>query len=272
MKKIFISAVSAVLIGSIGICGVTSSANASFWQKDSDGYWLNRLRGYKSYPIHFYSADELNNDVSALAVDAHEYERDVAVSAKVGQAMFDREAYVSNNQRSESYHFSEKATIRSPIYDYKFKKTDIMKPIGEIKMNGEYYMLLPMPNSSYIILADTDGNLQHMLGYLDDGNLLISHENVYFYPQDLRIIPYIADNDEENQRLATKYSIIYNGIGDGEMLFSYTSETDTDSEDFAFPLMQRFIEINDIPFEIINAQPDYIEYKILDTENSAEGN
>ena len=125
MKKIFIPVLTLLIV-----CFATQSYSRwggnfshnnregtnSLLSSDSDGYWLNSFRSYKKYPINFYSQRLLNKNSSEQTqqIEAHEYQYGVAVTARLGQRMYDSTTYtVTTKTGGEQYS----ATANGILYN-----------------------------------------------------------------------------------------------------------------------------------------------------------
>lgn len=274
MKKIFIPVLTLLIAGlaspSYGAWGANfrhgnHHGSNSLFSSDSDGYWLNRWRSYKKYPINFYSQRLLNKDSGekSKTIDAHEYKRGVAVTARIGQRMYDSTTYtITTRTGSEQYRATETGSMYGGQNEIKITKGQIFTPLGETKINGEYYILFEVPETSHIIAADYKGYFLDALGLIEDGFLYVSKDIVVSRPHNLHIEPY-REVEENTGEAKLDFEIKYGGIQGGDMSFVVSDGTDEGKRKYA-PLDEKIVQVNGVNFEIIHASPDYIEYKILE--------
>lgn len=276
MKKIFIPVITLLTISiaspSYSRWGGNFSQsnhldNDSLFSADSDGYWLNKFRGYKKFPINFYSQRLLNKNSGEKTeeVEAHVYQRNVAVTARVGQRMYDSTTYkITTKTGSEQYKAVKSGSLYTAQTEVKIKEGQLFTPLGEIKVNGQYYVLFEVPDSDYIIAADYKGKFLDAIGLIEGGNLYVNKDITVINPRDLGVEPY-QETTEDTGDAELNFEIKYGGIQGEEMSFivSNGQESDYDQRQFV-PLNEKIVQINNVGFEIIHASPDYIEYKILE--------
>lgn len=287
MKKIFISVLMLSIIGfaapSFSRWGENFSrtnpnGNGSFFSSDSDGYWLNKFRNYKKYPINFYSQRLLNKGSSenTQEVEVHEYQRNVAVTARLGQRMYDSTTYtVTTKVGGEEYIATSDGVLYRAQDEIKIKKGQIFVPFGEVKINGQYYILFDLPDSSYVAAVDYNGHFLDGLGLVEQDNLYISKDITIVRPHDLHVEPY-KDVEETTGDTTLHFAVKFDGIQGNNMAFIISNNDDPEYDQRKFaPLGEQVIQINGINFRIIHVSPDYIEYMILENptpQNNPENN
>lgn len=284
MKKIFIPVLTLLVLGfaDLGYArwGETFSrhnypGNDSLFSADSDGYWLNKFRGYKKYPVNFYSQRLINKNSSedTQEIEVHEYKRDIPVTARLGQRMYDSTTYtVTTKVGGEQYKAVKDGVIHNTLNEIKIKEGQIFTPIGEVKINGQYYILFEIPGSSYVIAVDYKGYLLDALGLIENGFLYISKDITVVQPNDLQFEPY-KDVKETSSDEEFHFAVKYDGIEGDNMAFIISSSDNPDEDQRKFaPLKEKIIQIRGVNFEIIYVSSDYIEYVILDKNAFSEKN
>lgn len=274
MKKIFIPLITLLAIGfaapSHSRWGETfsnsSNNGGSMFSEDSDNYWLNRFRGYKKYHINFYSENMINKGRSeeTRTVNVHEYKRGVAVTARLGQRMYDSTTYtVTKKTGGEQYKAATEGLFYNAQNEIKIKNGEIFTPFGEVKINGQYYILFELPDSPYVVMADSKGQFLDALGMVENGYLYISKDITIIRPRDFHVVEY--DGVEETSGDAKlNFEIQYGGLQNNQIVFIIrTGENDTEGLRQTVPADQQIIRVNNIDFEIIHVSSDYIEYVIL---------
>ena len=274
MKKIFISVLVLSIIGfaapSFSRWGENFShtnreGNNSLFSSDSDGYWLNKFRNYKKYPVTFYSQRLINKGSSenSQEIDVHEYQRNVAVTARLGQRMYDSTTYtVTTRTGGEQYKAATDGLFYSAQNEIKIKKGHIFTPLGEVKINGQYYILFELPETSYIVAADHKGYFLDALGLIEHDNLYISKDITVVRPHDFHVEPY-KEVEETTGNSVLNFEIKYGGLQNNEIVFIISDEDGNEQRQYA-TTDQSVVQINNVGFSIIHASPDYIEYEIMD--------
>ncbi|MBP5215090.1 MAG: hypothetical protein J6039_00835 [Alphaproteobacteria bacterium] len=274
MKKIFVPtlALIAVMVSapSYARWGDTyqnfGSSKPSIFSADSDAYWLNKFRGYKKYPVHFYTEKMLRGDEKpevVKTVSTHEYKHNVIVSAKVGQRMFDSSSYqISQQKGKETYRATTDGLLYTGLDEIKISENQLLKPLGEVKINGNYYVVLELPETSYVIMADTKGYVLDALGQIEHGNLLVPKDVIIVRPHGFQVEEY-RETKEITGDTRTNFEIQYMGLENYEFMVFQIIEGGHARNEF-IPISEKNIVLQNTKFEVIYAGPDYIEYKILD--------
>lgn len=264
MKKIFIPFFITLAVNAALPC-----YSHPLFEADNDYYWLNNVRNYKKYRLvpyysEVYAYNQPNTQMQTLSV--REYPKNTTVSANVGQRMIDLTTYTitTETDNSEKYQFQEDALIYCAAKEINIHKGDAETPIGEIKMNGEYYMILPIKNSRYVAIVDSSGRLYNALGHLDEDSVIVSKQVTLFNPPILTVKPY-SKNSQSVGKPQLIYEVIYDGMKDNEMSFIYQSGRDLNhAQRYTFPADQKNVTMGDnVTFEIMKVTPDNIEYKIM---------
>ncbi len=291
MKKIFIPAISLLLTGwtvsaqaqCYGDCpqpvytNPCTSLNGCpeeekpvfadiFDNEGSESYWKNRFRSYRVYPISLYPNEPCDDTgmASAQTVNAHEYQRNVAVSANRGQRMYDSTTYTltTHTLTGEAYRVNTKGIISGMHNDFTVYTDDLLRPFGEISINDRSYMLLKLGNTGYTLIVDESGRIYEHIGMIGKGNrLYVNNEPLVYSPQYLRIVR-AQNTSQAVSDTQLHFDIRYNGIENNMLSFLiYDAASGTTTKRVASPSQGR-ININGVNFDIIYYTPEYIEYRI----------
>ena len=275
MKKIFLPFLTLLIVcfaaQSYGSWGKNFShsnieGSNAFFASDSDGYWLNKFRGYKKYPVNFYSQRLLNKNSGERKqqIEAHEYQYGVAVTARLGQRMYDSTTYtITTKTGGEQYRAVSDGILYNSQNEIKIHEGQIFIPLGEAKINGQYYILFEVPESSFIIAADYKGRFLDALGLIENGNLYVAKDITIVRPDDLSVAPDV--NESENVGDAEfNFEVRYGGIENNQMVFIIADDRGEEYEQKQYaPIGQNVLQVSGVNFEIIYASPDYVEYKIM---------
>ena len=148
----------------------------------------------------------------------------------------------------------------SPVY---INKNANFKAFGEVKFEGRRYMLVRQGNSKDILLVNDEGEFFNRIGRMIRNRIVILDVVFNLEPRDVSMTPVISTRTEETDTL-DGYELIYNGIKDNNMVFTYRTLGDMEiSEKITFPLDNKTININNITLEVIKAGFNKIEYIVL---------
>lgn len=259
MKKIFIT-LSLILL-----------SGCTYFESDHDNYWLNNVRFYKTREIKYYDPTDGAMDEKltySTTRNAHNYEKNVIVSANLGQRMVDSKTYSVKNYTKNKIVANMDGELYTINNAVKIKKGDVYEPIGEVKINGNYFMIINPNNDGSLLLVDENGKFLDMICYFYKGDLLMPETKALVTPKGLGI-----DMDKDVREDVTEpklqFEIKYDGIENDQVAFIYVDYSNATSSEgyfnrYVFPKENDLIEINGVKFKIMDAYPDRIEYMILD--------
>lgn len=257
MKKIFIS----TLALAVGACGL--------FERDSSNYWLNHMHNYSTYPVYYYTDSDF--DVKEKLVDSDElvaqtYERNVVVSAKVGQPMVESKTVDVKRYKKYKIVAQNDAVISNIGEEVKIKKGQEFMPIGEVKIDGKYYILIEGDNNGSILLVDEDGNVMNKINAMYGKQLLLSKTYSTIYPENLKIIQKKETRTDMSKPKAN-FKIIYDGYNNGmfEMTYvNYSNSEEGEKDKYIYKMGDELIDVNGVKMRITGVFPDRIEYMLLD--------
>lgn len=263
MKKIFIT------VPLLAVAGC--SFFHSLTERDNENYWLNNVRSYKTYPIVYYDASVAKEKVKltdSKTLNTRTYKHNVVVSANLGQRMVDAQTYTVNKYTTEKLVANTDGKIFDIRQEVDIHKGDVYTPIGEIKMNGSYYMLISPNRDNNILLVDEQGHFLNYICHLYRGELLLPREASQMSPADLGI----EQNKNSSKNVSEprlQFEIKYDGLENGNMAFIYTDYSNASSSEgyfqrFVFPQTQDLVNLNGVKFKVMDVYPERIEYMLLD--------
>ena len=283
MKKIFLLT-SVLLLTSCGVRPMTSDEIAdnarqlrdnaaeqthSLVERDHKHYWLNNMRTYKTYPIVCYEGSSIDTGQRTEIYSTHEFPHNTAMSANLGQRMYDSETYAASvSGKNGTYVAKENGKISSSAYHFDIKAGQTFEPVGEVKIDGKYYLLFNPHENGHILLIDENGVFVPQIARIYKNELLISENLTTVMPHELSLIPG-SGNKSEYSEPQLNYTIKYNGVQNEVMSFSFIDHRQTATsgervQKFVFPLRQNIIHINGVKFKILQATPSKVVYMILD--------
>ena len=238
---------------------------SSLIERDHKHYWLNNMRTYKTYPIVCYEKTLIAPGTRTQAYSTHEFPHNTAMSANLGQRMYDSETYLLS--KSGAYVATANGKISSSAYHFDIKAGQSFEPVGEVKIEGKYYLLFNPHENGHILLVDESGVFAPQIGRIYKNELLISENLTTVMPRDLSLVPgeKVKDSYSEPQ---LNYTIKYDGVQNEVMNFVYTDYTQTATsgarvQKFVFPLQQNIIYINGVKFKILRATSLFVQSSFL---------
>lgn len=270
MKKIFLLAISLPFLVCAGFTGteqqaVNSAVDTvrSLGTPDHENYWLNNIRTFHTYPIVYYQHPDYYEhvDVKDNVQHAREYPLNVVISANVGQVMVGDEVYtVRTANFGEHYEITDDGMVYNSGGEINLTKGQVITPIGEVKIDGRYYIVFEPERDGRMLLADEHGQILHNIGRYYRGEFLMSRDLASVMPKDLSIIK-TSDVKQEVSNSEMQFEIKYDGTADGLIKFIYVDYVNGRREtQLAFSADQRYLDINGKHIQVITATADSIEY------------
>ena len=259
MKKIFIT-LSSILL-----------AACTVFESDHDDYWLNNVRPYKLMAINYYdpmdgASDERMTDSKTL--NTRIYKHNVVVSANLGQRMVDAQTYTVQNFAKPQLIARSDGDSTGSNYAVQIHQDQLFEPIGEVKLNGNYFLVVPGNDIGDMLLVDEKGNFLNYICHLYKGQLLMPRETAIIHPKGLGLEQKKATRETVSDP-KLQFELKYDGLENGYMAFIYTDYSNADASEgffqrYVFPQEQDLVEINGIRFKVMDVYPERIEYMLLD--------
>lgn len=230
-----------------------------------NNYWKNNFTSYRMYPVNFYTTynQPHNTQNTQQTVNMREYARNTAVSAKVGQRMIDSETFtVTQNDNSDKYTASADGKLYKANAELLIRGNDILEPIGEVQIDGSYFLIFDPQRDGRVFLIDATGQIIPTMGHIDGKNLILSREIVVLTPKDLRMNQ--ANPSVVNGTPQKHFEIKYDGIKAGAMTFIYTNYENNTMQRFSFPKGRKIVDINGVKLNILDSDENQIVYMIID--------
>ncbi|MBO4294762.1 MAG: hypothetical protein J5896_04885 [Alphaproteobacteria bacterium] len=212
----------------------------------------------------FYYDKNLNEEFLAesATVTEDKIQKGQVLITHTGDEMASSKTYRTDYYSKELIKPTKNGTLDSaysPVYIHKNGKYNAF---GEVKYEGEKYLLVREGKSNDILLVNGDGEIYNHIGRIVDGRLAVLSAQFYLSPEDLRMLP-VVETRTENSEETSGFVLSYDGLSkDGtEMLFTY-QEVGYDPESIRFSICDEFIEIHGLEIDVFNASEDKIEYMI----------
>ncbi len=272
MKKIFLLAISLPFLVCAGLADSVQEAGEnvvdaarSLVTPDHENYWLNNIRTFRTYPIVYYQqhAEAKSAEVENNVQHAREYPLNVVISANVGQVMVSDEVYtVRTANLGEHYEIADDGKVYNSSSEINLTKGQVITPIGEVKIDGHYYIVFEPERDGRMLLADEKGQILHNIGRYYRGEFLLSRDLASVMPKDLSVVKTSATKQEVSP-LEVQFEIKYDGTEDGLLRFTYVDYSNGRREtQLSFSSDQQYLDINGKHIQVISAAEDYIEYML----------
>ncbi len=263
MKKIF------VFVLSLFACACVNASTKGLFERNSSDFWLNHMRGYTTYPYLPYNDEVCDLSEQLLeekSIPTHTYQRNVVVSANVGQRMVDSETFQVKNFKNNNIVAQSDGIITNIVDEIHIKKGQEFVPFGELRIDDKYYMLIEADSRGGILLVDGEGYILDRINAIYNGELLLSKTHATVSPNNLRITPdEISRMDVSGKK--ENFKIIFNGLnGDYfDLIYvDYSNSNIGDAQKYTYAKSAKYIDVNGVKMEITGVYPDRIEYKLLD--------
>lgn len=257
MKKIFISSMALFA----GAC--------SLFNSESSNYWLNNIRSYITYPIYYYENDDfdLNEKMGeSKEIPVRTYQRNVVVSANVGQRMVDSQTFTVDEYTRNKIIAQSDGVVSNYVDEIKITKGQEFIPFGEVKIDDNYYMLIKGDRKGGILLVNEYGEVMNRICAIYKDKLLFSKTYASVLPESLKIIQ-LSDTRTDVSETKKNFEIVFDGYNNGMIELTYTDYKESklgESKKYIFPREQSFVDVNGVKIKITDVYPDRIEYMLVD--------
>ena len=210
--------------------------------------------------IRFYDKDTERSLASVQEVTEENVEHGVVQTVQTGGLMASAQTNRTSTYEFEVLKANKKAVLNSTYSPFFIEKDKFYRPFGEVKINDEAYMLVKQKNNGDILIVAGDGQIYNHIGRMVDGRLAILRSDIFIEPENVRLSPAVETvTDVENN--VGGFELYYAGLEDDEMTFSYsTLGPDGETETYSFPVDERFVEIEDLAFEVLEVDYNNITF------------
>jgi len=220
----------------------------TFWQTDGIFYYDNNLN------------EEFLSESATVTED--KIQKGQVLITHAGDVMASSKTYRTDYYSVETIKPTKNGVMDSAYSPVYIKKNSKYNAFGEVKYDGETYMLVREGKRNDILLVNGEGEIYNHIGRIVDGRLAVLSAEFYITPADLRMVP-VVDTRSENSENVSGFTLIYDGLeNDGdEMVFTYQEEG-YDPESIRFSICDEHIEIHGLKIDVFNASEEKLEYMI----------
>ena len=222
---------------------------------------------FYTYNVHYYDADDVVNSVAEtetvsdykLGVVRHAMPGGVVASSKT----FEKEVYSDRFVRP-----NKKGGLVSYTVPIEFSDEQVYEIDGEVEIKGTTYRMLKPNRVGDIVLIDNNGKVYPRVGRIYNGRLALLETAFLLEPED-----FYFTNSARKQSIVVDavsgFEIRFVGIQDYRLVFrSYSLQPDgkfsqEQQRTYKFPMYDKEITVEGVKLEILNADQDGIDYKIL---------
>ena len=195
-------------------------------------------------------------------------ETDVVLVTPVDQVMVSSKTYRTDFYSVENLKVNKNAVLSSTFSPVMLRKDKEYQAFGEVVLNNKRYMLVNQPKSNDILLITAEGEIFNRIGRMIGNRIAILDINFSVEPDDVVMMPVINTRTETSEVL-DGYELVYNGIRNDTMVFTYRLLGDMEMVDeFVFPIETDIVDINNLKIQVLDAGRKKIEYIILDADAS----
>ena len=220
----------------------------TIWQTDSIFYYD------KAYSEEFLAESKTTTE--------EKLERGQVLITHAGDEMISSRIYHTDYYSTETVKPTKNGEMDSAYSPIKIRKNADYTAFGEVRHDGERYMLVRQGKSDDIILVNGDGEIYEHIGRMVDGRLAVLSAKFYISPKDLKMIPVVNTRVETSEETSS-YRLTYDGLAnDGyDMVFTY-EEDGFEPEEIRFSVCDEHIDIHGIQIDIFDVNENKIEYMI----------
>lgn len=222
---------------------------------------------FYTYNIRYYDADDTFDSVKEtetvsdykLGVVRHAMPGGVVVASKT----FEKEVFSDKFVRPNM-----KGGLVSYTVPVEFSDEKVYEIVGEVEIKGTTYRMLKPNRIGDVVLIDGNGKVYPRVGRIYNGRLSLLETSFLLEPED-----FCFTNSARKQSIVANavsgFEIRFVGIENSRLVFrSYSLQPDgkyskEQKKTYKFPMYDKEITIEGVELEILNADQDGIDYKIL---------
>lgn len=236
------------------------AGNVSIWP------WRNNLiERYNSIPIEYYNGDEVL--VKSEYITEKNFQPNQILTAYVGYSVVDLKTYRKDFYKSEYVRPAMNGVLNSASIPVAYKKSEKLKIVGEVVIDGERYALIPTNLPDFVVLSSQNGVPGRKIGQIRNGRLVLLDSEFIAYPADFHFEPVTSSRSEQTEPVKG-FDIKYDGVKLDRMIFTYydyaNSQGDSGRfENLSFPNRPGVIDIYGIGIKVLHAGNQKLDYIIL---------
>ena len=219
----------------------------------------------QSYDIDYY--DTNMQLVKSEYITEREFEPNKILTAYVGYSVADLKTYRKDFYKSEYVRPAMNGVLNSASIPMDYKKTEKLKVIGEVTIDGERYMVIPSRLEDTVVLINGEGVPYHKMGRIHHGNLVLMLPDYLPYPENFYFEPIVTSHTVQTKPVKG-YDIKYEGVSLDRMRFTYYdySRSDGDNgtfENLSFPNKAGLIDIYGVGIKVLHAGNHKLDYILM---------
>ncbi len=220
------------------------------------------------YGISFYDGGE--RLVSSETIEENSYKLNESATAYKGYSVLSNKIYQKDYYEEDYVKPNKNGALNSSSLPHKFSANQKYKFVGEVKINGSRYRLIPSELDGFVFLIDDEGAFYRQMGQIKGGTLILLDSEFFPYPEDLKMVN-ISTSRSEQTKPIKGFDVKYDGVRMERIWFTYLDYSDSDGEkgtfeNISFPNKPGLIDINGVGFRVLQADEDKIQYMVLKDE------
>ncbi len=252
----------AVLWSALFLSSCVYAGDVSVWEERSQ--WVE---SWNSYPIEFFAQEPLllkTEYVTESSKRVNELQ-----TAYTGYSMISTKTFRKDFMISDKVYAAMDGGMVGISTPIMFKTDEESPIIGQVRIDDEDYVLVPMDIESFVLLVRRDGTVYERPGQIRNKRLVLLDEEYIPSPSNFHFRPVTVTTTNQTEP-EMGYDLRYDGINNGKMFFTYLSYDPTGGatgqfEVLTFPLKSGNYRVNNIVFKVISASKERIDYMILNS-------
>lgn len=225
----------------------------------------NFFTRWNSYSAKLYNPDEVRL-VNTEYLDEKNYKLNQSLTAYRGYSVFNHKTYRKDTYQSSFATLNKDGALSGNSVSPTYKKGQHIDLLGEVKIDGVLYRMVPTEDEGFVTLVDEEGRFYNRMAKLDGSRVMLLDTEYEVFPEDLRLIE-VTNSSSRQTRPINGFDVKYDGVRHDRVWFTYLDYSGKEDggkfENISFPNKPGLIEINGIGFRILQADDEHIDYMIL---------
>ena len=252
----------ALVFGALWLSSCVYAGNVSVW--DERNQFVER---FNSYPIEFFAQEPLL--LKTEYVTEHSKRTNELLTAYTGYSMLSTKTYRKDFMISDKVYAAMDGGMVGVGAPIMFRNDEESPIIGQSRIDGEDYVLVPTDIESFVLLVRRDGTVYEYPGQIRNKRLVLLDDAMLPSPSNFHFRPVTVTTTNTTQP-EMGFDLRYDGIKAGQLVFTYMTFDKSggatgEFEVLTFPLKAGNYRINDIVLKVISASKEKIDYMILNS-------
>ncbi len=230
---------------------------------------LKSRKGFFTF-LNSYSVDRFNDQqefVKSEHLNDRNYKLNQSMTAFRGYTVLNNKTYRRDWYQQNFVVPNRTGTLSSGGISHTYKKDEKQRILGQTKIDGKVWRIIPGEDDEFVYLIDEDGKFRNQAGKLDGSRLVLLDTEYEVLPDDFRMVD-VASTSSMQSKPVLGFDVKYEGIKNDRLWFTYFDYSSVQGgkgtfEEISFPNKPGLIEINGFGIRVLKADNERLDYMVI---------